>query len=907
MCIRDRDTYSSTSLYFIENEAEKGGGLYLEVNAKIYILKSEQYSRPFFTVKFTDNSANYGGAVYVSDDSCKPNYNSQYKAKECFFQILAVYGSMFSNFSQESMITKNIFFSQNYAQTSGSTLFGGLLHKCKVQYFTEFQRLSNTYMHHNNSDNQQQYHQHNKLVSAISYITNVSNINMSDIGSQPVQLCFCKGDLPDCNYQPGTIRVTKGKRFSVKLVAVDQVNHPVNATIHSFLPRTGGGLEKDQATQNTSQICTEVNFNLFSPYDREELIMLPEGPCLNSPQSQRRLDIQFTACDSCPIGFEKYVDEDTACECICDSKLEPFITKCNASTELLQREGNFRITYVNTGYNTTSGYLIYAHCPLNYCKPPTSKVEVNLNIPDGADVQCANGHSGTLCGTCQWNFSLSLGSSRCIPCSTHWPTIAAILIVAFLAGIALVTFVLVLNLTVAVGTLNGIIFYANIVNANSSTFLPFSKPNFVSVFISWLNLEIGFDTCFFEGMDTYWKTLLQLAFPMYVIFLVVMVIFISERSTKFARLVAKKNPVATLTTLILLSYAKFLNSVIASVSYATLIYPDGSHHRVWLPDATVEYLKGKHIVLFTIAILILLAGVAYTTLLFFWQWLLHHQDKKIFSWTRHQKLCHFIEPYHAPYTFEQRYWTGLLLFVRVILYIISAVNLTGDPQVSLVSTIILVGLLPTVKGILERKIYKKWPIDAMEMIIYFNIIAFTTLTLKTGTSKNKEGVAYTSIMITFVLFLVVIVFHMFQYTCLCSATKKVKTLAVKLLEYKKRNHTRCTTLPDEEDNQSLITHSFVEVPRPHLEQQELALQKEKENTLTVSSHVVLVDDETRNTAPPLDSTELDPQTNTEADEIRHASLSTQITTTTTECNYIDLSTDVSNHLQRSNSKESTFM
>ena len=84
-----------------------------------------------------------------------------------------------------------------------------------------------------------------------------------------------------------------------------------------------------------------------------------------------------------------------------------------------------------------------------------------------------------------------------------------------------------LNLTVAIGTLNGIIFYANIVAAKSSAFLQFSTPNFATMFISWLNLEVGFDTCFFEGMDAFWKTLLQLVFPTYIFFLVIMVILIS--------------------------------------------------------------------------------------------------------------------------------------------------------------------------------------------------------------------------------------------------------------------------------------------------------------------------------------------------------------------------------------------
>ena len=94
--------------------------------------------------------------------------------------------------------------------------------------------------------------------------------------------------------------------------------------------------------------------------------------------------------------------------------------------------------------------------------------------------------------------------------------------------------------------------------------------------MAWLNLELGIDTCFFKGMDMYWKTLLQLAFLAYVIFLVVMVIIIGERSTKFARLISRKNLVATLDTLILLSYSKLIQTIIAALSFTILEYPNGN-------------------------------------------------------------------------------------------------------------------------------------------------------------------------------------------------------------------------------------------------------------------------------------------------------------------------------------------
>ena len=152
----------------------------------------------------------------------------------------------------------------------------------------------------------------------------------------------------------------------------------------------------------------------------------------------------------------------------------------------------------------------------------------------------------------------------------------------------------------------------------------------------------------------------------YVIFLVVMVIIISERSKRFSDLVGKKDPVATLATLVLLSYAKFLHTNIASLSGTFLDYPDPKVHDVivWLPDASVKYLSSEHIPLFIVAILILLAGATYTTIVFAWQWILG------LKWVKATKLSLFIHTYHAPYTPKHHYWTGLLLIAWIALYII---------------------------------------------------------------------------------------------------------------------------------------------------------------------------------------------------------------------------------------------
>ena len=145
-------------------------------------------------------------------------------------------------------------------------------------------------------------------------------------------------------------------------------------------------------------------------------------------------------------------------------------------------------------------------------------------------------------------------------------------------------------------------------------------------------------------MDTYAKTWIELSFPVYVIVLVVIVILICKYSTKFSSLIGKKNPVFTLATLILLSYAKLLQNIITAISYAVLNYPDGSHEVAWCPDASVRYIRGKHILLFLTASVILVLGIAYTVILFSWQWLLQYHRGTHSSGFRTQSLPHLWMP-----------------------------------------------------------------------------------------------------------------------------------------------------------------------------------------------------------------------------------------------------------------------
>ena len=124
--------------------------------------------------------------------------------------------------------------------------------------------------------------------------------------------------------------------------------------------------------------------------------------------------------------------------------------------------------------------------------------KVNFSLPDQVDGQCVYNRTGILCGACKQSLSLSLGSSRCLHCNSHWSiAFVTMLFGSAVTGILLVIVLLVLNITVTGGFISGIIFYANIITASNSVFFPSAEPSFPSVLVAWLNLNVGFDLCFF--------------------------------------------------------------------------------------------------------------------------------------------------------------------------------------------------------------------------------------------------------------------------------------------------------------------------------------------------------------------------------------------------------------------------
>jgi len=133
-----------------------------------------------------------------------------------------------------------------------------------------------------------------------------------------------------------------------------------------------------------------------------------------------------------------------------------------------------------------------------------------------------------------------------------------------------------------------------------------------------------------------------------------------------------------------MSYAKLLRITITAFSFKVLEYPDSSFKRIWLYDGNVEYLKGRHIALFIVTLLLLLTvSLPYTVVLLFIQCLQYRSQYRILLWV--WRLKPLFDAYTGPYKDKHRYWPGLLLVIRAVIFLVFSLNVFGGPAVNLLT------------------------------------------------------------------------------------------------------------------------------------------------------------------------------------------------------------------------------
>ena len=501
------------------NRASVGGGMFC-YSSKVFVSNA----------LFHDNTAQYfGGGIHLEGSKICFTGNINFIANEVTHEE-GKGGALYSNDSREDCMENScpvlwtnqssLSFNENVAK-NGHAIFGGMLDRCSI--FPEGSMLEFDNMPYNHD----------------SYA----------ITSSGIKLCF---DV-SCEIRKIKKSVSPGQGIVVNLGCIDQLNQPIdNCEVKDYIDFGEYGFNYvDYTISRFQQLTYEFTFPNVQNCTME---LYSNFICSESIWNKLEVLLDF---QPCPLGF--YLEDNV---CICDHRLGSIIknVECSVNNESI---------FINSGWFSYRDRLLRIRnkCPFNYCQKLRSSIS-----PLRPDIQCAHNRGGVLCGGCLANYSVVLGSWKCRKCSDLsgynfiWLTV-----VMALAGVVLVMFLLLVKMTVSSGTINGLIFYANVVS--SSGLLDHQNcilNPFLHVFISWINLDVGIEVCFYSGMDVYQKTWLQFVFPFYIWFLVGVIILVCHYSSTVMTLMGMRN-IEVLATLFLLSYAKLLKTIITALSVTNIM------------------------------------------------------------------------------------------------------------------------------------------------------------------------------------------------------------------------------------------------------------------------------------------------------------------------------------------------
>ena len=637
---------------FDHNTGENGGAISLSNNAPLYFY-------PNCNVRFSNNIATgYGGAIYNNGKIKQVLSGYAEEQPKCILRLLT---GKYCNSS--ALIT----FIDNHARHGGHAVYATPIYNC----FNFFTMDANVLFCGYNLSN---------YFSITPLDEDINDVQVLSF-PQNVEYCGCS----DPNLCNGTyITTLPGRTVRFNVTSADNGHNLSPSVVYTEVDTDGINsqnlmLGPRQKAQWIGTVCGQIEYQIYGPENTSLKLLLSNDP-------NAYPEVFNVVLLPCEPGFELMTESSThmtKCEC------SPFLTSlgviCDTSDVTVTRN---KTNWIGV-YNNTFPALAQT-CPLDYCNSTIKKLP--LARPG---YLCNGGRTGIICGHCYGNLSVIFGSSKCQECSDMWLTT---LVMFAVLGVFLVAALFFLNLTITQGTLYGLIFYANIIQVNTSIFFNQSILNPLQVIVSLVNLDLGLPMCFYNGMDDADKAGLQFVFPAYLLILTMATILVCHyclqrsptTSTSFflyrLSTIIGERAVGVLSTLIYLSYSKLLRTVIDILTYSTVHLPSGDMY-VWFYDGNVEYLHGKHTALFVVAMATCtLFLLPYTFALTFIPIIEQHSEhNRLFNYLH--KKANRIKPmndaHYAPYKGEWRWWLGARLWLLVVMYSFNPVYSSDRPSLLL--------------------------------------------------------------------------------------------------------------------------------------------------------------------------------------------------------------------------------
>ena len=742
----------SGNVMFANNTARYGGGLRL-LNTVVYIHQNSK-------LQFHNNHAIInGGAIDAFF------YNTYKQSQDiCPIQFIGSSDQIFLLEDISQTINITVIFQNNTivsrelgASAKLESIYANVFYLCTWYSYT----LTQVYLAENIPENGTRPSVYHEIFTFIPD-NKAAHLSISAYIPCPCDENYCY-DAQSClnNALKFNTTVIIGRPFTIRLITLDvvgSIGHSLRLYSDVFSLNTTDNILRlhdeqiDRPFSLSNGNCTAIDFTVYMQAKTSLTGITPQNlegelSISLSQNAYRNLHLNFK---KCPIGFslqDVSISGHELLACACGE----FFNKPTIKEDFKCDSASGKITRIDikswlSVMNDTVEYV-------RFCSPGYCNNIVGEFSPTHDNTLCAHNHKGRACGACANDYGKSFGSNFCHKCKNL--TLFTILLYATL-GIIMVSIIYSLKLTVTMGTINGLIFFCNVMSINESLLFNPSKFSFIKIFVSLINLDLGFKLCFYKEMSEIAKTGFQFVFPLYLWLLMFIIIMVGKHYMRSG--ISTNSAVPVLATLILLSYSKILRATISvfffvTVHYSTNDFSDLDHFVAWQPDPNVKYLEGSHIVLFIVALIF--------KVLFILPLAFALTFPKVVL--RSKKLSYFfplLDCIYAPYKDHCRFWFGVRLIVLIYFSEMESALISYQDSL-LLSGVVVILLFALIQACISP--FKSTIINTLDLMFMglFIALSIVVLYLYPNTSGNEQYVAINVLGgMAFLLFCFIIIFHL---------------------------------------------------------------------------------------------------------------------------------------------------
>ena len=609
------------NVMFVNNRGVFGGAIRMLTRSFLVIKNHTKLT-------FLDNKATVqGGAIYYTSVSSNPLVEHY----DCFlfFDNVDLLCNFFSCPDVLNMDI-NVTFCGNTAP-QGGTIYGSTLNSCPWYY--PLNKSLNC-----NSNNKTAL----QLLALISdkFFFDPLLFNATVISTNADKLT-----IDGYNNTSGALEASPGQRLSLTVFAYDAFGYRASTPISSY---------SNDSSVISTRLGRSVYWFVSSDDDNGTHVPLEVTGFENNlvhvelfsidSYSQTVFAIQTRNCGD---GFY-YLESNSSCACL--KELQNYHVSCDIRAQTV-------IVPDNSWFGELDQQPVYAVCFYDYCRPGIKNVSAyDLNN------QCNINYNrtGLVCGKCVENTSAVFGTSRCRVCSNYglfWIPGLAIVGIIIIFGISF------LGITITEGYLNGFLFYCNCLNYLFVYLSPNYPLDHIFTPIAWVNLAIGIESCFYNGMTTLDRIGFRLIFPFYLFFLMALIILMARKFKYFARLNFSASK--TFATLILVCYFNIFGTCVEILGVAQIFFlHDNVSYTGWLLDASVPYGHGLHALLIVVALILSLVYILPLPILFLF-------PKPLYSWRYTCKFKPIYDAFWNPFKPKFRFWLGVRALLRFVPFLLS--------------------------------------------------------------------------------------------------------------------------------------------------------------------------------------------------------------------------------------------